>query len=441
MQQIRMTFTKAMQKSSPLFTIIAAAMLFALGMLMLVQHETVLHMLLIAILVLIGLNGLGTALELYTLRKRKEALVSLLVYASLGGVIWAASRFLGLSIVRILGLWMIANGFIRSLICVQCIWERLHGVLRHSISAAVLLVFGLSLIIHPSRNVRQLMFLVGIYLLLLGGMALIDAISEMLDIHHLSKGRRRVRIPLPLFAVVLIPRRALDRFNAFLAKGREYQNAPSRPAGDLEILVHVGETGTEALGHVDICYKGLIYTFGAYDEGASHLRGAFSDGVILVTEREPYLAYRLSGGKEFLTGYTATLNAEQMEIIDHQLAELFSCTIPWQSKAERASLGLLPADDYRDLASMMYRLAHTKTYKVAHGKFRKYFVFSTNCVALADYLVGPAGLDMRGLDGIITPGAYYVLLDDMFQRGGTMVTAKNVYRDIVEEAVPIPEGA
>lgn len=50
---------------------------------------------------------------------------------------------------------------------------------------------------------------------------------------------------------------------------------------DLEVLIHVGEMGVSAFGHVDIWFDGKVMTYGSYDEDTYILHGLISDGVLI----------------------------------------------------------------------------------------------------------------------------------------------------------------
>lgn len=55
-------------------------------------------------------------------------------------------------------------------------------------------------------------------------------------------------------------------------------------------------------------------------------------------------------------------------------------------------------------------------YKFANGKFKTYFVFSTNCVLLADELLHCKELDLIPIGGIVTPGTYLEFLNTEYLR-------------------------
>ena len=53
---------------------------------------------------------------------------------------------------------------------------------------------------------------------------------------------------------------------------------------------------------------------------------------------------------------------------------------------------------------------------------------STNCVLLADTIVGAAGTDILSVRGFISPGTYQDYLDKEFERPHSLVVTKRVYQ-------------
>ena len=66
-------------------------------------------------------------------------------------------------------------------------------------------------------------------------------------------------------------------------------------------------------------------------------------------------------------------------------------------------------------------------YKFIKSKFKSYFVLSTNCVLLADTIVGQAGTDILSPKGFIAPGTYQAYLDREFEKPNSIVVSKHVY--------------
>ena len=79
-------------------------------------------------------------------------------------------------------------------------------------------------------------------------------------------------------------------------------------------------------------------------------------------------------------------------------------------------------------ANRIYKATGAKMYKFKKSKFKTYFVFTTNCVLLADSILEKAGVDLLGINGIITPGTYYDYLNREFQKETLFVVSRRVYQ-------------
>ena len=115
--------------------------------------------------------------------------------------------------------------------------------------------------------------------------------------------------------------------------------------------------------------------------------------------------------------------------MERQLQNLKNVLIPWQSDLEKKRQGLPIKGDCTDAASELVKATGASIYKVQSGPFRKYFAINTNCVKLADTIIGPAGLDIMRVNAIATPGSYFSMLNEMFERGNTIVTERTIYSD------------
>lgn len=61
------------------------------------------------------------------------------------------------------------------------------------------------------------------------------------------------------------------------------------------------------------------------------------------------------------------------------------------------------------------------------GKFKTYFVLNTNCVLLADTILGTSGIDILKVSGLIAPGTYYEYFEREFKRKRSKVVSKKIY--------------
>ncbi|TAH59554.1 MAG: hypothetical protein EWM50_07880 [Gottschalkiaceae bacterium] len=61
------------------------------------------------------------------------------------------------------------------------------------------------------------------------------------------------------------------------------------------------------------------------------------------------------------------------------------------------------------------------------GPFKTYFALNTNCVLLADTIVGQAGIDLLKIQGLISPGAYFDFFNREFSRKNSFVISRTIY--------------
>lgn len=272
---------------------------------------------------------------------------------------------------------------------------------------------------------------IGGYLILYGVTNLRDGFLFEEAIEQQSL-KRHVRLTLPLFLAALVPRMTLQKVNDYLAdnKGQTAQSIYNRhkeiaelPA--LEVFVHVGEEGFGAVGHVDLSYKGQVYGYGSYDVLSERLGGAIGDGVLFRAERQAYIDFCNQEGMTML-GYQLSLTPEQEEAVEARLAEIDSLLISWTPIPEKVS----KTADGQPIEMYAYRMKeaiHAELFKFRKSKFKTYFVLSTNCVLLADSVIGQAGTDILGMRGFIAPGTYQSYLDQEFEKPHSLVVAKNIY--------------
>ena len=85
----------------------------------------------------------------------------------------------------------------------------------------------------------------------------------------------------------------------------------------------------------------------------------------------------------------------QKKKVEEKIDEIMQVAIPWQTRYERIQDGTLSQDEpCNDAASELVKATGAKIYKIKSGEFKTYFAINTNCVKLADYITGSAGLDV-----------------------------------------------
>ena len=296
----------------------------------------------------------------------------------------------------------------------------------------LVLVFlgGTSLLSSTGNSVFQL-FVLGAYFFLYGLSNIRDGFlfEEEIGKNHL---KRRVRMSLPIALAALIPASTLAKINKFMQENADEREdihlgmVKSGKTAELEIFVHTAETSLfSAIGHVDICYQGRVISYGNYDPSSETLFGMVGDGVLYFCDRDKYIDLCKRESQKTLFGYGIDLTPEMEKAVQKKLAELKQLTIPWEPSADKIMTG-----DGKEDYTYAYKIRHEtdgELYKFIKSKFKSYFVLSTNCVLLADTIVGQAGTDILSPKGFIAPGTYQAYLDREFEKPNSIVVSKHVY--------------
>lgn len=296
----------------------------------------------------------------------------------------------------------------------------------------LVLVFlgGTSLLSSTGNSVFQL-FVLGAYFCLYGVSNIRDGFLFEKEIgkNHL---KRRVRMSLPIALAALIPASTLAKINKFMQENADEREdihlgmVKSGKTAELEIFIHTAETSLfSAIGHVDICYQGRVISYGNYDPSSETLFGMVGDGVLYFCDRDKYIDLCKRESQKTLFGYGIDLTPEMEKAVQKKLAELKQLTIPWEPSADKIMTG-----DGKEDYTYAYKIRHEtdgELYKFIKSKFKSYFVLSTNCVLLADTIVGQAGTDILSPKGFIAPGTYQAYLNREFEKPNSIVVSKHVY--------------
>ncbi len=337
------------------------------------------------------------------------------------------------------GVYAIFTGIIKLLSYGQYRQNEVKGKFFMVISALVLMVFGLGIIIHPLASFIPLSNLIGLFFLLYGLSFLLDALHEGVSGEKKDSIKRRIRINLPVFMVALIPHTILTKINKALETDSlnegEMVYAKEDTDYDLEVFIHVGEKGVAALGHVDLWFEGKVMTYGSYDADTFKLKGLISDGVLIeMDDKEKYIAFSQKYMGKTLFGFGLKLTEDQKQRVRGKIADIHENLYEWEPKSKIAmDKGIHPEEPYTDYASLVYDQLKGKFYKFKEGPFKTYFALNTNCVLLADRVVGKAGIDIIKIQGLISPGAYFEYFNREFSRKNSMVITRTVYHNKARE--------
>lgn len=298
-------------------------------------------------------------------------------------------------------------------------------------------VFGVLMVFVPNMGQQSFLIVSGIYCILYGVCVVNDFIAFILPKKAKNVLKRKIRITLPVFISTFIPLRLLRSFNSFVQPETENQDEyvfeSSLKEGekpDIEILIHVSEKGYGRFGHCDICLDGTILSYGNYDRKSFKFKGGIGDGILFEVDKKTYLEYCVDYRKKTLFSFGLKLNEEQLNQVKEEIKRIKSTAVPWKPPYQVALENGedVKLEDFKDYCSAMWAKTKAKYYKCTEGRFKTYFIMTTNCVLLTDSIVGKAGADIVRFNGIITPGAYFDYLQREYLIPGSMVISREVYR-------------
>ena len=358
------------------------------------------------------------------------ALVKLLVLGYLLGSNFATDVPI-YSLALVIGVYQIFHATINLVTYVLYRKNKIRPRFRLLLDGLVLVFLGGTSLLSSTGNSVFQLFVLGAYFFLYGVSNIRDGFlfEEEIGKNHL---KRRIRISLPIVLAALIPARTLAKINKFMQENADEREdihlgmVKSGKTAELEIFVHTAETSLfSAIGHVDICYQGRVISYGNYDPSSETLFGMVGDGVLYFCDRDKYIDLCKRESQKTLFGYGIDLTPEMEKAVQKKLAELKQLTIPWEPSADKIMTG-----DGKEDYTYAYKIRHEtdgELYKFIKSKFKSYFVLSTNCVLLADTIVGQAGTDILSPKGFIAPGTYQAYLNREFEKPNSIVVSKHVY--------------
>ena len=302
--------------------------------------------------------------------------------------------------------------------------DHVKGRLLLFFTALVLYVVGGIFLLSPSLTMDDMLILFGIYFILLGITYLRDSF-ELLSSKTKNKVKRKIRITLPAIVCAVIPAKTLNDINAYLKDNEdyEYDDHSQEETPDLEVYVHVTDNGFGLLGHMDIGFEGTLISYGNYDVESYKLNSVIGDGVFFLSPIASTIENYLSVEKNNLFVYGLKLNEQQKDEIRQTINHIVAKGYRWHTKIEREN----GFDHPQDYPSRLVYKTGAKFYKFRSGRFKTYFALGSNCVLLADSIIGRLGTDVLSMRGIITPGTYLDYLDKEYHKKGSMVVTRRFY--------------
>lgn len=332
---------------------------------------------------------------------------------------------------RLVGGWILLHALVKMITITIKIKDHLPGWLHSLIFLCGDLIMAFILLFMPYRFTILVDGVVGCYFIIYGGNLLLDFIREIVPSDHAAQMDHRIRLAVPPFLAAVIPPTLMRTILAKDAEDQAREEFEALKADipiDLEVFVHMAPKGPAMLGHVDIAYRGFLFSYGCYDPHQRHLLGTMGDGVVLIAPRDTYIRNCIAKESKVLVGFGIHLNAHQKACLNQRLLDSFALLVDFHCDEELKQVGLPyfgACDDY--LSRVTRNVADVHYYKYKEGKFKTFFVLSANCVFFITHLLGSIGLNLVDLSGIVSPGSYFDFLNKQFKSDKSFVISRHVY--------------
>lgn len=345
----------------------------------------------------------------------------------------AYPRFIFIAFPLLIGLYSLLLGVTHLIVFLQYRNEHSTKPLRQAVFCIICFAFGISCLGALAAHIEISLTFIGIYFILLALTLFADFAICLIPRQRKNRLKRRIRFNLPVFLTALIPYKTLTKINQYFESAPDAEKAqlnskkPERGEANVEVFVHVSPDGFGSMGHVDLCIEGKCISYGGYDERSMKLGGGIGPGVLFEHEsKDAYIEFCKSKSSKTLFGFGLCLSSEELCRIRLKLEEIKLNAVEWLPNAHLQQLLHGERLDCSDYGSQLYLATGAKFYKFTSGSFKYYFVLGTNCVKLADTLLGACGTDAVAC-GIIAPGTYYTFLDREFTLQNGTVVSRKVY--------------
>ena len=417
--------------------LLSGILFIILGICLFFANQTTLKLLLLLLGILTILSSMYSFFKILLKKEtEKKIKISLLLPTIrdfiIGTIICLFYHFILHSFAVCFGIYLLLHVIINSIAYYLYYKNKIKGRLKLLLSILFQLFFLIPLFFDATQNIQVTSIILGIYLLGYGITQITDFFTILIPTRTTNRIKKQIQIPLPVIFNAFIPRKLISLINEALEVTPEkeelsIQKRNEKP--DIFVLIHLANSGTAAMGHVEIAFEDTIYSYGNYDMHSRSLLNAVGDGVILVANKEDYIKYLVTKKNRYIVEFGLSLTKKEIEGVAKQLKKLTTeNTETYYSDLELADKGLLPDDEYPDMSSEIYKYANGKFYKIIKGKYKKFFVLKTNCAMVVDFVLSSIGKQILCVNGIITPGSYYDYLNARFKLKNTNVISRKVYK-------------
>lgn len=370
----------------------------------------------------IVLGAFSTVTNVY----RKETLQNILISLLLFGIgiyfLYNPTNFLAIFPI-LFSIYMFLIGIIKLTTFLVYKINNFNGFYRILFASFLDLLFGLLIFTRPTKSIKPLTIILGLYFILVAFNQFIDFLKIYFPNNFLVK-KRRFRLTMPIILSLFVPYAIYTKLNKILNKEVTSVDVDKNVSGkvDLEIFIGVKESDIGRFGHADLYFDNKVYSYGHYDEESKKLFDTIGDGTLfIVNNRMKYLRFCAEHSKKTIFAFGITLTDKQKERVKEELDKIQSYTYRWKCIQEKDK-----EKEHGDYASCLYRATKARFYKFNKSTYKLYYALWTNCVKLVDNVLVASGGDILRLNGVITPGAYYYHLNNEYKKKHSNVIRKQI---------------
>lgn len=307
------------------------------------------------------------------------------------------------------------------------------------------------LIIFSEYGLNILTLLIGIYLVLLSLNILKEVISGRLFIDKIRFKKNIITFPT-IFSTFL----TVGLFNQveLLADkekndGKHFKPVEAKSHGavdkglmdkterpDMTVFIHIREGLVGGAGHVDLAFDGKVYCYGEYDEEAQYYKGLLRDGVLAVMSPREHVKRAVQEEGKILAAYGIKLSEKEKKRVRKTIDKIMSTSYRWQPKAEQAELGIIEGnpEDFKDPASNLFNFSNAEIYKFKEkSPFKTYYLLGQNCSIVANKIIKATGINLRKINGIVTPGTTLNYMEELYKMPNSKVFERILYKGTYAE--------
>lgn len=422
---------KMLQKSlNTGFMILTGIILIFIGNIFIFDIETAIlttyQFYLLSVIVLTGTSVIYALITKWNKHKFK-LFVQIMIFLIVGIVCYDNSKRLFMLIPSVLGVWLIIQGIVKGITCYVMIHDKLPRWKSQLAITLIYIVFGISAIFYPSRYTNLIVIACGIYFVIYGLSIIQRAVVQLLP----ENAVEAIYLSIPTMLGALLPPWLLKKILYKSEKAKiidEFNVIKKDIKPDLEVMVHVAQSGPAQLGHCDLVYHGSLISYGCYDPHNRKLFGTFGDGVVIIAPKNEYLYNCLKNENKVIISFGLVLDKKRQEELEILLREAIQKLVPFECDQQLLDKGIQPlgiCDDYLSRVTRNVKQAHY--YKINEGKYHTFFVFYTNCVSYVAQFLNQLGFSFLDFSGIISPGSYYDFLNKQFKSGKGHVISRKIY--------------